>query len=174
MNVILPLRAEFGLKVWWFVPAVNAVPGPKVVYIEPGEEALYPGANELITVERQRDELRRNRYARDAAFVAHHEELALARFGQQANLLRPDPKWPRARFIPKPVAGIADQFAPRPDVVVCPRKRDYGAEKNWPHWPQLVRHLDAHGAKVFAAGAPEIERGDPAVEAGGIYLRPQP
>ena len=82
MKIILPLRAEFGLKILWFVPAVHAIEDPeKIVYIEPGEEALYPSADTLITVERQRDPLRRNRYTRDRDFVAAVEKEARETYG---------------------------------------------------------------------------------------------
>ena len=147
MNVVLPLRAEFGLKLWWFVPAVHAIDGPKVVYIEPGEEALYPSADHLIEVDRQRDSLRRNRYMRDADFVRKIERHAAVTF-PGAELVKPDGHWPRKRFVPRP-------FMPQgvtADVVVCPRKRAYGAEKNWPHWVALTEGLRAEGLNVFAGG----------------------
>ena len=153
MKIVLPLRAEFGLKIWWFVPAVHGYEGrPKIVYIEPGEEALYPSADMLITIERQQDPLRRNRYARDRDFVAQIEAEARATYGAHgAEYLKPDTTWPRKRFIPEPVVrdGIVC------DVVVAPRKRLYGSAKNWPHWTTLINGLRAGGHRVFAAGAPD-------------------
>jgi len=151
MKIVLPLRAEFGLKVWWFVPAVHGLEGERVVYIEQGEQALFPSANQMVEVERQEDSLRRNRYARDADFVAWAVKDARERFGPDVEILKPDASWKRKRFVPKPMVrrGIGC------DVMVCPRKRDYGPEKNWPHWEALVQRLCAEGLNVFAGGAPD-------------------
>jgi len=154
MKVILPLRAEFGLKLWWFVPAVHAIEAPdgeKVVYIEEGEQALFPSASRWLEVPRQSDGLRRNRYSRDREFVDEMREDAMMRFGEDAEILEPGPSWPRLRFVPKPL--VHQRI--RPDVVVAPRKRKYGAEKNWGHWSALTLGLRAAGFEVFAGGAPD-------------------
>lgn len=153
MNIVLPLRAEFGLKLWWFVPAVHAIPGPKVVYYEPGDEALYPSADALIEVPRQEDSLRRNVYSRDAEFVGRVRRHALHAFDgvPDVEFLTPDPSWPRKRFVPEPLV----RWGIRPDVVICPRWRDYGPAKNWPQWAALSQALQAADLKVFAAGAPD-------------------
>jgi hypothetical protein len=152
MKVILPLRAEFGLKLWWFVPAVHAIDDPeKVVFIEPGEEALYPSAARLIEVDRQEDSLRRNRYSRDRDFVSFQKLRAIQMFGGDADFVEPAPSWPGKRFVPEPRQRVGITC----DVVVAPRKRSYGAEKNWPHWGTLTNGLKASGYDVFAAGAPD-------------------
>jgi hypothetical protein len=52
----------------------------------------------------------------------------------------------------QPVPMPVSDHAPVYDVVVCPRKRAYGAEKNWRYWPDLVDRLIAEGLSVFAAG----------------------
>jgi len=148
MKVILPFRGEFGMKVWWHVPAVHAIEGPKVVYVERGEQALYPSARGHVEVQRKEDNERRNHYHRDQDFVDQVEEQARERFGPDAEYLRPDQKWPRKRFVPEPVTH-ADV---RCDVVVCPRRRNYGAEKNWPEWYELTERLVAEGVRVFAGG----------------------
>jgi len=151
MKIIAPLRAEFGLKVWWFVPAVHAIEGPKVVYHEPGEEALFPSATELVPVRRQKDELRRNRYARDADYVARMIAHAMGHWGLEAEILQPEPHWPKKRFKPEPTIkqGLT------PDVVVCPRWRSYGPAKNWDQWLSLSMLLQSWGLDTFAAGAPD-------------------
>jgi len=148
MNVILPFRGEFGMKLWWHVPAVHAIPGPKVVYCERGEQALYPSAEEHIECERNYDSDRRNHYYRDSRFVDAVQALAEKRFGPHAEYLRPDQNFARKRFVPEPWVkqGVAC------DVVVCPRRRQYGAEKNWPAWPDLTERLVTDGLDVFAGG----------------------
>ena len=55
--------------------------------------------------------------------------------------------------MPQPMVvmgGVPDEI----DVVVCPRKREYGKDKNWQHWHSLVDTLMLHGLSVFAAGHP--------------------
>lgn len=153
MKVILPLRAEFGMKVWWHAPAVHAIKTTdgKIVYIEPGDEALYPSAFQHIVIDRQSDELRRNRYDRDRDFVAAMRFDAKQRFGDDVDILEPSPDSPRKRFVPEPTVTLGLNY----DVVVCPRRRMYGAEKNWPEWIHLVDWLQGAGVRTFAAGAPD-------------------
>lgn len=148
MKVILPLRAEFGMVVWWHVPAVHAIEGDKVVYCEPGREALYPSASKHIIVEEQEDPKRRNRYNRDKPFVSATGREARRRF-PDAEIVYPDVDWPKKRFVPRPWV-IQDVQC---DVVVCPRRRVYGSEKNWPEWFDLTERLVADGLAVFAGGA---------------------
>lgn len=54
--------------------------------------------------------------------------------------------YPIQRFQPEP--HVSQKI--KADVVICPRKRAYGAEKNWPHWDTLTDLPNA-----FAAGAPD-------------------
>jgi hypothetical protein len=116
-------RGEFGLKIRYHVPRVHAAPGPKIVEIEEGEEALFPSATEWVVVQRGPDD----------------ERQGLPRW-------RPPRGSVEARFIPEPHVrqGITA------DVVICPRRRQYGAGKNWPHWGRL-----AALPGTFAAGAPD-------------------
>jgi ADP-heptose:LPS heptosyltransferase len=152
MRVVLPFRGEFGIKIFWYVPAVHAIPGPKVVYGEEGQEALYPSAEEFIPVARKGDDgKRRNHYHTDGAFVREIAAQARERFGPNAKLLKPTDRVPRARFIPRPV----ETYGIRAEVVVCPRWRRYGASKNWDAWPWLVDRLIEKGVDVFAAGHEE-------------------
>lgn len=125
MRRIPVFRGELGLKVHAHVPWVHGLPGPKVVEIEEGEEALYPSAAEYLVVPRGEDDERRG----------------------------PPriPDSPRERFLPWPhlLQGVAAE------VVICPRERAYGASKNWPHWAWLAAELVDRGVDVFAAGAPD-------------------
>lgn len=127
MRTIPAWRKEFGLKVRYHVPWVHALPGPKRVEIEEGEEALYPSADEWVIVPRAPDEDRKGR----------------------AGL--PGPDEPVKRFVPKPYKpqGVSA------DVVICPRFRQYGSAKNWPNWSWLAEQLTARGINTFAAGAPD-------------------
>ncbi len=137
MKLVLPCRVEFGLKIRYHVPAVHALgPGNRVL-IEPGDEALYPLADEWIHVERRHDDQRRG-WADPLK-----SELAANSDRDFIEVKRGDPE---SRFIPEPHVrqGI------KPDLVICPRKRRYGSDKNWNGW-ELLSKMPG----VFAAGAPD-------------------
>jgi hypothetical protein len=119
--LIPAFKGEFGLKLRYHVPRVYALGAGHVIEIEAGEEALYPLAKEWRVVPRGNDD---RRYGPGATHPGKAEQ----------------------RFVPEPYVrqGVAA------DVVICPRKRNYGAQKNWPHW----FHLSCLPG-VFAAGAPD-------------------
>lgn len=148
MKIVAPCRGEFGLKLRYHVPAVHALTGPKVVCMEPGEECLYPSADQRITVERVHDDLRRGTHPRNDRGKVGHLKARLLRENQGASWVVTRKGMPEARFIPEPHLPTKDGIDCR--VVICPRKRAYGADKNWPHWKAL-ESLPG----VFAAGAPD-------------------
>lgn len=148
MKIVLPMRGELGMKTYWHAPAVHAIEGPKVVYIEEGEQALYPSATSWIEVARKEDGKRRNNYKQDAEFLERIESAIRAN-DRTSEIVKPDAKWPKKRFIPQPHVRSDIKC----DVVVCPRRRLYGSEKNWPEWFDLTARLKADGLEVFAAGA---------------------
>lgn len=149
-RVVAPFRGEFGIKLYWHVPAVHAA-RPDVVYCEEGDEALYPSAEIHVPVSRNDDGRRRNQYRRDADFVAWAAEDAMERFGPDVEVLYPDTRWPRERFVPEPVVRYGIDC----DIVVAPRRRVYGSTRNWDAWPGIVDRLIAEGLEVFAVGAEE-------------------
>lgn len=150
-NVVLPARGEFGLRIRYHVPAVHALPRPKAVYHEEGEEALYPSADETVVVPRIDDDRRAGTHPRsDVEFRAECSRDALERF-PGAMVLETSPEMPQSWFTPSPVV----MYGIDPDVVVCPRRREYGSAKNWDAWPHLIRMLNSGGLRVYAAGAPD-------------------
>lgn len=161
MNVVMPARGEFGLKLRYHVPVVHALPGPKVVYCEPGEEALYPSADEIHYVESPPDDNRRGLLARDVPTVDVHVPKG-------ANLVRTKQGMPEAWFTPQPTVWQGAQGL----VVVCPRFRMYGASKNWDAWPSVSEKLCAAGVYTFAAGLEESSYGVIAHEHAWGYDRP--
>lgn len=151
MKVVSPWRGEFGYRCFFHAPAVHAIEGPKVVCVERGTEALYPSADVIELVERRDDRTRaRNDYQRDLKHVERVEARMREKY-PGADIVRPDQSWPRERFIPRPVRKVGIEC----DVVICPRRRDYGHNKNWKHWPRLTRSLQNTGLRVFAGGAPD-------------------
>lgn len=148
MNVHLPARWEFGWVCMGHAPQVYADHGRKVVCCEPGLEAMYPGAAEYVHVERKADELKRS--APEHEFYMGLRETLAERF-PRAVFVPPDKGAVREYFIPKPT--VAQVEAGQIDVVVCPRRRAYGPDKNWPHWCELTDQLWDAGLTVFAGGA---------------------
>lgn len=156
MKIIAPFRGEFGIKIYAHVPAVYAIQEPYVACIERGEGALYPGAESWEVVPRRDDDTRaRNDYKRDgerqfqtdldARLRKKYPGAEIVRFRRAADV-------PRERFIPRP---HEPQDVGDVDVVIAPRWRYYGHNKNWPHWGWLAERLAAEGANVFIAGAPD-------------------
>jgi len=146
MRTVLPWRGEFGLGIRYHVPTTYALDGPYRVLIEPGMEALYPGAAEHIEVPRRHDDARAgDPYRTDGTFLA-------AMRAEWGECVAPKKGDTERRFVPQP---FVRQAVGDVDIVVCPRGRRYGASKNWPHWDELVEWLGGKGFSVFAAGAPD-------------------
>ena len=120
------------------VPAVHAMEGRKIVVCEPGEELLYPSAESHMICERANDDDRRDLISKDKGidviesnFMCKAKSLwATADF----RIFRTSESMPRAYFKPE------SDYDPGMfiDVVICPRLREYGKEKNWPHWNRLA------------------------------------
>lgn len=164
-RVVLPFRGEFGIKLMRHVPVVHAMSGKKIVCCEPGEDALYPSAAQVIYCSRKKDAERRDQYSKDAEYVEDMKHK-MAEMFPRASLVMTDVGMPKAYFKPKPrkfaICGTIDGTKDI-DVLICPRRREYGKEKNWPHWQSLADELSDRGLKVAAAGAP-----DSSVEVHGV------
>lgn len=127
-------------------PQVHADGGEKIACCEPGLEAMYPGARDYIHVPRKRDADKRSR-AEDELWGELRECLGIKYPG--ASFVEPNKGAPRKYFVPTPLATYRINC----DVVVCPRKREYGPDKNWPHWSRLTDDLKDAGLRVFAGGS---------------------
>lgn len=128
MRLIRGFQGELGLKIRYHVPQVATLckREPCRVEIEEGEEALYPFAAEHVIVPRADDASRRG--------------------------MPPKLGVPETRFVPEP--NVTHGINPT-DIVLCPRARKYGAEKNWNGWVLLAARLWQAGLTTFAAGAPD-------------------
>ncbi len=168
-TVVLPYRGEFGFKCMEMAPQVNAIKGKKIICIEPGDEALFPGAFRYIRVAARDDKDRRARNEEELIAEAKADMAAevfeLAADGELDWVVH-DGNAPREYFVPQPYnhVEVADEI----DVVICPRKREYGSDKNWPYWQELADKLMGHGMKLFSAGAPDSSF-DIAVNAGHAW-----
>lgn len=157
-NVMLPFRGEFGWKVMAHAPFVCAHASPKLVCCEEGEEALYPGADSYIHVD-WRDDYDRRQWV-EWSYCDRVRRIVEAQYGSGHEFVYPieHPETELSdtaklkRFVPGPHVAFGVEA---PNVVVCPRKRDYGPEKNWDEWPRVVGSLMGAGLKVFAAGQRE-------------------
>lgn len=130
MRRIPAFLGEFGLRIRFFAPYVNTIclREPTVVEIEPGDEALFPNAAKYEYVDRVDD------------------------YGRGAKARPPDLEVEPTFFAPRAAElQLREIF----DVVVAPRKREYGSAKNWSAWPVLTEWVAGDGYDVFAAGAPD-------------------
>lgn len=156
MVVALPCRGEFGLKIHYHVPAVHAV-GPDVVMMEAGEEALYPSAKERVFVDSPGDDSRRGLHV--SGDKPRFMKDARQRFPDAAFFTSTTGGQPRKRVALQPHVFQIERDSERDpyeyDVFMCPRKRDYGASKNWPFWDEFTDVIVNEGFSVFAGGNAE-------------------
>lgn len=152
MKIILPNRGEFGLKIMSHCPAVHAIK-PDVVFGERGESCLYPSAGEFIAVDSQHDDLRRGQRERTAGFIPSVREIAVKKWPLKVlemEFIITDENMPREYFTP--TWPDEAKFGHAIDVLICPRWRVYGANKNWHLWPMLAEQLFQSGIITGAAG----------------------
>lgn len=159
MKVVMPAQGEFGLVLRYHVPAFHALPAPKMAVIETGMEALYPSADQYHVLDRVHDDQRRGMLAKGTDQTGMRRMLRRAYPDSRVVELRK--RMPEARFVPEPYVV---QDVPEAEVVVCPRRRNYGADKNWPHWAELTERL-TEVTTVFAAGAPDSSASVPCPKA---------
>jgi len=154
IKVFLPYRGEFGFICMMHAPQVKAYHGLKAVFIEPGMEALYPDCGYMYVPVRP-DRLRRARIEKAwLDRLVKGSKLALDE-GVVHEFVEPDPKAPREYFTPVPFTSPSNDVPSVIDVVVCPRKREYGEDKNWMHWMELVEVLVKNNLSTFAVGHPD-------------------
>lgn len=170
MIIIAPYRGEFGFRCMYHAPWVNAMPGTKTVIMEKGFEALYPNCDFIYMRDYREDADRRARPETELEQL--WEERLRGTFKKYMKTPFPlDQAMPRKYFIPKPYGDVSQ--AKLYDVTVCPRKRGYGADKNWPYWIELAEKLQRHNMRIFSAGHPESSYmidSDAAWNRGGGYL----
>lgn len=166
MIIVPPFRAELGIMIRFHACAVRAMKRPVLVGHERGLEALYPDCERVIVGDRS-DRDRRWTYNHDADFVDAFKESY-----DKCDMRLPDKnnQLPIQPFTPKPFVKQRGETAS--GIVVCPRRREYGAEKNWDAWPNVTSRLRAEGHNVFAAGLHETSYDVDADESAWDYERP--
>jgi hypothetical protein len=160
LNIILPFRGEFGMKLIHHVPIVHSIKCEnKIVVCEIGEESLYPTANEYILCDRRNDELRRDTSKNDKKFLDHLINKFWKVYGRNLNVITTTPSMSKSYFKPHSFSNIL--LNQEIDIVICPRKRKYGEEKNWHGWKRLSEILiEKYNLNVFAIGAPDSSYAD--------------
>lgn len=115
------------------IPAFRHEIGLKIRFHVPHVHALGPRVIEIEEGE-------------EALYPRATEWRVVRRAHDDARQKGPGERFPQERFVPEPYVrhGI------KADVVICPRRRNHGPSKNWPHWEALT---ELPG--VFAAGAPD-------------------
>ncbi len=146
MIAVPPLRAELGIMLRFHACAVRAMERPVLVAHEPQLEALYPDCKRVI-VEPRADQHRRWTYNHDLDVT----ETWRSRFtGYTVEMPDKNHRLPIQPFMPR--AHVRQRTGGPAGIVLCPRKRVYGAEKNWDQWPAFAVGLRQRGARVFVAG----------------------
>ena len=148
--LFLPFVGEFGHLIMSHVRIVHFHRASwKVVCCRPGEECLFPSADELVTdwVDPTRDEDRvatMRPYTFDWSLIAARfpDHLAI-----ESGRLEPEqeihPIEPAAAI---PFVGTHRGL--RAEVVLGVRRRDYAPERNWRHWQLLADLIRAAGYAV--------------------------
>lgn len=167
----LPCRAELGWLITSHVKRFHSDPyHKKIAFIKPGFEALFPTANEffyrwadiqdkykagviksdeftIAELQQNEEEIDKQRvmedFGEDIVFVSAQDITCDNRHA-----------WKDSKFIPKPHYQY-EQFLIQTDVVLCPRKREMDAYRNWTeaHWLKVLNSLTAQGLRVGIAGA---------------------
>ena len=152
--LFLPFVGEFGHLIMTHMRIVHfSRASRKIVCCKPGQEVLFPSADECVTdwtdpiTDRHRvGTLRDKTLAWPELLARFPAAVPVAAggmtFTQEVHCIRPDqriPLRPRLR-------GLWT------DVVIGTRKRDFAPEKNWPHWPAVARALHAAGYSLAVIG----------------------
>jgi hypothetical protein len=165
--VILPHFGEFGWLILHHVRYVHAHPATsKIVCCPQGMACLYPSATGCFHdyAEPVPDDRRCNDGAwGDAPAIARTEDelrRRLAAAFPTYRIVQPvyDCHWHTSDLV-KPRLTVPPML-PKADVVIGARRRDFTADKNWPHWQRLCRMLQSAGKTVGLAGAKETSFAD--------------
>ncbi len=166
MIAVPPFRAELGIMLRFHACAVRAMERPVTVAHEPQLEALYPDC-ERVLVEPRADKDRRWTYNHDAEVT----DTWKSRFvGHTVEMPDKNNRLPIQPFMPEPHRRQRGNGAA--GIVLCPRMRVYGAEKNWDKWPAFAVGLRQQGARVFVAGMKDTSYEVAADERAWDYDRP--
>jgi len=156
MKVFLPYRGEFGFICMYHAPQVYAVEDEKAVFLEAGMglEPLYPNCD-YFYVSSRADKERRARP--EIEFINQIKDKYTSYLKDKYggfDWVMFDTKASRRYFRPKPRKQY-DVDVGELDLVLCPRKREYGADKNWKHWQELADALNERGFRFLSAGHPD-------------------
>jgi ADP-heptose:LPS heptosyltransferase len=146
-----PYRGEFGHMVMWHAPWFNALDGKKLIVCEKGYEPLYPSADIGIDTVEKPDGARREWTKYDQEEIDRWKHR-LTRICPNATIVEPPVKHPESSTHLKYFQPMPDLAKDGPDIVVCPRYRDYGEVKNWEHWRYVAHRLTGRGKNVLAVG----------------------
>jgi hypothetical protein len=152
--LFLPFIGEFGHEVMTHLRIVHFNKAEyKIVCCRPGNEALYPSADEFVTdwqdpvndLERvgTMERYRADWYDLEARYP-HAEVVPAGNLDQEQaaaaiNPAQPIPFRPRRRGL-------------QADVLIGTRHRGFCPEKNWQHYPQLAEALRRHGYTYAVIG----------------------
>jgi len=147
ITVILPWRGEFGQMIMTYVRWVHLIPGEKVVCCRPGQEPLFPSAArfiydwEEVPDENRNSAFLKSRGNREYLQNLRHrllKEFPEAEIREPLDGLKPQrfPQCPHSNFIPKSAGPEPSVY---PEVLVAPRFRKYGMQRNYAHWAIVMK-----------------------------------
>lgn len=159
----LPWRGEFGWMLNCFVKKFHADSSPnKIICCKPGHEALFPTASHFfydwqdvpdnhkagvydVTDEDQIMEKVKSNFQTEEIEFIHLSEVGW----------RNKHDFAKYTFIPKSIHNHNRNM--KVDVILCPRKRQIDAHRNWTQdkWQQVANELSNSGITVGVCGARE-------------------
>jgi hypothetical protein len=170
-TVFLPWRGEFGQMLLAYVRWIHGVVSPyKVVCCKPGDEPLFPSAREFFyDWEQVPDHLKNTKLLRSKEQKQYLDDLRgrLRTRYPNCDVLEPilgsipqrwrhHPEWnfkPRA----KPFGSFSSSSngGRLPDIVVAPRCRKHGINRNFAHWQEVCDVLSSSGHTIGLIGVKE-------------------
>lgn len=154
-DIFLPFRGEFGHLIMWHAPTVNYHKVEnKVVCCEEGQEALFPDANEYIYVPTINEDKKKT----PGTHKKDKELFDILKINLSEIFNNPNFHYPVGENWKKN-KSLYISYQPHVkqnihfDVIICPRKRPKGSDRNWGHWEELVDILNSYDLSVFACGS---------------------
>ena len=157
MLVFLPWRLEFGTMLMHWVRHVHIQLRDRpagvraVVCCRPGDEPLFPGADEYFYDWEDLPDVRKKwASVRDGDHKEYMQQLVagLTKRYPGSRIINPPRKFPSdqtsGNFKPQPRSHIEMPGDKWPQVLIAPRYRNHGVHRNYAHWPEVFNLLNEH------------------------------
>lgn len=161
--LVMPFFGEFGWLILKHIRHVHKIKAArKIVCCQKGQEVLYPSATEFFTnwIDPVRDNTRCSTglHWMDRRFLSTVNKIKESYPGVEIMDLNYDCPWHTSDSV-KPVLRPQSYFSGI-DVTCGVRRREFGADANWAHWPSVVAALRSLGLRVGLVGAKETSQSE--------------